>query len=36
MDPPWENKHVKRVNHRGEGYDVLPTNSMSALLVSML
>jgi len=32
MDPPWENKHVKRVNVRGKGYDVLSTDSMSSHL----
>jgi len=32
MDPPWENKHVKRVNVRGKGYDVLSTDSMASLL----
>ena len=32
MDPPWENKHVKRVNVAGKGYDVLSTDSMSSLL----
>jgi len=36
MDPPWENKHVKRVNVRGDGYDVLSTDSMASLLTNVV
>ena len=36
MDPPWENKHIKRVNVRGDGYDVLSTDSMSTLLTNVV
>ena len=42
MDPPWENKHVKRVNKRDRkddrksGYDLLSTDSMSTLLSNVV
>ena len=42
MDPPWENKHVKRVNERDRkkarklGYDLLSTDSMSTLLSNVV
>ena len=36
MDPPWENKHVKRERQRGKGYETLPNDFISSLPIEEL